>query len=42
MNCRRQWFYVTLDDLDYLDWAKRDTKGLVSSFGGRTIIDEVQ
>jgi len=38
----RQWSYVTLDDLDYLDWAKRDPKGLVSSLGGRAIIDEVQ
>lgn len=37
-----QWPYVTLDDLDHLDWAKRDPKGFVSSLGGRGIIDEIQ
>jgi len=36
------WQYVTLDDLDHLDWAKRDPKGFVSSLGSQAIIDEVQ
>jgi predicted AAA+ superfamily ATPase len=34
--------YATLDDLDYLDWAKRDPKGLISKLGSRAIIDEIQ
>lgn len=34
--------YTTLDDLDLLDWAKRDPKGLVSRLGPRGIIDEIQ
>ncbi len=34
--------YVTLDDLDYLQWAKKDPKGFVSELGARAIIDEVQ
>jgi len=34
--------YVTLDDLDYLDWAKRDPKGLISHLGQKAIIDEIQ
>lgn len=34
--------YVTLDDLDHLDWAKRDPKGFVGHLGGRGIIDEIQ
>jgi hypothetical protein len=38
----REWSYTTLDDLDHLDWAKRDPKGFVSSLGERAIIDEVQ
>jgi predicted AAA+ superfamily ATPase len=31
-----------LDDLDHLDWAKRDPKGFVSRLGRRAIIDEIQ
>jgi predicted AAA+ superfamily ATPase len=34
--------YVTLDDLDYLDLAKRDPKGFVASLGPRAVIDEIQ
>lgn len=34
--------YVTLDDLDLLDWAKSDPKGFVSSLGDSAIIDEIQ
>ena len=34
--------YATLDDLDYLDLAKRDPKGFVSRLGGLAIIDEIQ
>ena len=34
--------YVTLDDLDLLDWAKRDPKGFVSSLGRTAVIDEIQ
>ena len=34
--------YCTLDDLDILDWAKRDPKGLVQHLGERAIIDEIQ
>jgi predicted AAA+ superfamily ATPase len=37
-----QWPYATLDDLDYLDWAKRDPKGLISHLGRKAIIDEIQ
>ena len=37
-----EWPYATLDDLDYLDWAKRDPKGLVSHLGKNAIIDEIQ
>ena len=36
------WPYVTLDDLDDLDWAKRDPKGFIAKLGSRTIIDEIQ
>ena len=36
------WSYATLDDLDYLDWAKRDPKGFIKSLGNRAIIDEIQ
>jgi hypothetical protein len=36
------WPYVTLDDLDHLDWATKDPKGFVSHLGGRGIIDEIQ
>lgn len=34
--------YVTLDDLDYLDWAKRDPKGFILGLGQKAIIDEIQ
>jgi uncharacterized protein len=34
--------YVTLDDLDALDWAQRDPKGFISSLGKEAIIDEIQ
>jgi hypothetical protein len=34
--------YATLDDLDYLDWAKRDPKGFIGKLGNPAIIDEVQ
>jgi predicted AAA+ superfamily ATPase len=37
-----EWPYATLDDLDYLDWAKRDPKGLISHLGHKAIIDEIQ
>ena len=36
------WPYATLDDLDYLDWAKRDPKALISHLGNKAIIDEIQ
>ncbi len=36
------WPYVTLDDLDHLDWARKDPKGFVSRLGKRGIIDEIQ
>jgi predicted AAA+ superfamily ATPase len=36
------WPYATLDDLDYLDWGKRDPKGLISHLGKKAIIDEIQ
>ena len=34
--------YATLDDLDDLDWAKRDPKGFISSLGRHAVIDEIQ
>jgi predicted AAA+ superfamily ATPase len=34
--------YVTLDDLDFLDWAKRDPKGFVTDLGRMAVIDEIQ
>lgn len=37
-----EYNYITLDDLDYLDWAKRDPKGLVESLGEKALIDEIQ
>jgi predicted AAA+ superfamily ATPase len=36
------WRYATLDDLDYLAWAKKDPKGFVASLGPRAVIDEIQ
>lgn len=41
-NYYPDYSYVTLDDLDYLNWAKRDAKGLVQSLGNKAIIDEIQ
>ena len=37
-----KWSYATLDDLDYLNWAKRDPKGFVLYLGKEAIIDEIQ
>ncbi|MFC1824981.1 ATP-binding protein [Thermodesulfobacteriota bacterium] len=37
-----EWPYATLDDLDYLDWAKRDPKGFISHLGKKALIDEIQ
>jgi len=34
--------YATLDDLDLLDWAKRDPKGFIQDLGSSGIIDEIQ
>lgn len=34
--------YITLDNLDYLNWASRDAKGLIDHLGPKTIIDEIQ
>ncbi|MDX1707274.1 MAG: AAA family ATPase [Desulfobacterales bacterium] len=36
------WSYATLDDLDYLAWAKRDPKGLIGHLGDKAVIDETQ
>ena len=36
------WRHATLDDLDHLDWAKRDPKGFISHLGPQAIIDEIQ
>lgn len=41
-QCYPEWPYATLDDLDYLDWAKRDPKGLIGHLGKKAIIDEIQ
>jgi predicted AAA+ superfamily ATPase len=38
----QSWPYVTLDDLDHLDWAGKDPKGFISHLGGRGIVDEIQ
>lgn len=37
-----EYTYTTLDDLDHLDWARRDSKGFVQSLGMRAIVDEIQ
>ena len=37
-----EYNYITLDNLDYLNWASRDAKGLVDHLGPKTIIDEIQ
>jgi predicted AAA+ superfamily ATPase len=34
--------YATLDDLDFLDMAKRDPKGFISKLGRGAIVDEIQ
>ncbi len=34
--------YATLDDLDNLDWARKDPKGFVQSLGRSAIIDDIQ
>ena len=34
--------YATLDDLDFLDMAKRDPKGFISKLGSQAIVDEIQ
>ncbi len=34
--------YATLDDLDLLEWARRDPKGFITSLGDRGIVDEIQ
>ena len=34
--------YATMDDLDLLDWAKKDPKGFVTNLGKKAIIDEIQ
>jgi len=37
-----EYNYITLDNLDYLNWASRDPKGLIDHLGPKTIIDEIQ
>ncbi|MCB9029491.1 MAG: ATP-binding protein [Deltaproteobacteria bacterium] len=37
-----EYSYITLDDLDHLQWAKSDPKGLIESLAANAIIDEVQ
>ena len=37
-----KWSYATLDDLDHLEWAKRDPKAFVGNLGKKAIIDEIQ
>lgn len=34
--------YSTLDDFDYLSWAREDPKGFVQHLGKKAIIDEIQ
>jgi predicted AAA+ superfamily ATPase len=34
--------YITLDDLDALNFAKSDPKGFIKSLGTRAVIDEIQ
>lgn len=41
-NNFKDWKYVTLDDLDFYSWAKKDPKGFVESLGSSAIIDEIQ
>lgn len=37
-----EYNYITLDNLDYLNWAGKDAKGLIDHFGPKMIIDEIQ
>ncbi len=37
-----EYNYITLDNLDYLNWASKDAKGLVDHLGPKAIIDEIQ
>ena len=37
-----EYNYITLDNLDYLNWASRDAKGLIDHLGPKIIIDEIQ
>lgn len=37
-----EYDYITLDDLDYLDQAENDPKGLIDNLGDMVIIDEIQ
>jgi predicted AAA+ superfamily ATPase len=37
-----EYNYITLDNLDYLNWAGRDAKGLIDQLGPKSIIDEIQ
>lgn len=37
-----EYNYITLDNLDYLNWASRDAKGLIDHLGPKTIIDKIQ
>ena len=37
-----EYQYITLDNLDYLNWATRDAKGLIDHLGSKAIIDEIQ
>ncbi len=37
-----EYTYITLDDFDYLNWAKSDPKGLIKHIGNNAIIDEIQ
>jgi hypothetical protein len=37
-----EYNYITLDNLDYLNWATRDAKGLIDQLGPNAIIDEIQ
>ncbi len=41
-HCYPDFAYAILDDLDLLDWARRDGKGLIQSLGNRVILDEIQ
>jgi len=34
--------YASLDDLDFLDWSKKDPKGFIGNLGRSAIIDEIQ